>query len=66
MSRLTSGAVNPNATLLRKAAKQIREAGHCGWGNACEQAADEIESQSRRIAEIEKIIARDDTKASYK
>lgn len=27
---------------LRKAAEEIRAAGHAGWGNVCEDAAEEI------------------------
>ena len=33
-----------HAKWLRKAAQELRTAGHAGWGNTCEAAADAIES----------------------
>jgi hypothetical protein len=34
---------NPHAKWLREASKQIADAGHYGWGNTAEWAADEID-----------------------
>ncbi|MBB5543577.1 hypothetical protein [Paraburkholderia fungorum] len=41
------------ARSLLKQAEQIAEAGHAGWGNLDRDAADLIEQQATRIAELE-------------
>ena len=40
-------------TDLRRAATEIREAGHAGWGNAAEQGAGRIATLRARVAELD-------------
>ena len=49
---------NPNPEWLRKAAEQIRDAGHAGWGNTCEQAAENIEKLEAQLAELRDVSAK--------
>lgn len=44
--------MSEHVTRLRKAAEEIRREGHAGWGNTCEEAADEIE----RLLKIEEAV----------
>jgi hypothetical protein len=41
-----------HAKWLRKAAAEIRDENHAGWGNTCEQAADAIDAHIAQHAEI--------------
>lgn len=55
MSAMT---LKSHAKWLRKAAKEIRDKGHAGWGNTCEQAADAIDAHLARQSEgVSKAIA---------
>lgn len=49
---------NPHAKWLREVSKQIADAGHYGWGNTAEWAADEIDRLTRRNAELVKALER--------
>lgn len=48
--------MNAHEKWLRQAAEEIRREGHNGWGNTCEQAADEIASLQKRVIELEKAL----------
>jgi hypothetical protein len=43
-----------HAKWLRKAAAEIRDENHAGWGNTCEQAADAIDAHIAQHAETER------------
>lgn len=43
---------------LRKAADEIENEGHLGWGNTCRWAADEFDALASRLAEAERDAAR--------
>ncbi len=43
---------NPHAKWLREVSKQIADAGHYGWGNTAEWAADEIDRLTAEVAEL--------------
>lgn len=44
--------MNSHAKWLRQAATEIRAEGHNGWGNTCEQAAEEIDRLSTEGARL--------------
>lgn len=41
---------------LRKAADEIENEGHLGWGNTCRWAADEFDALRSRLAEAEALL----------
>jgi hypothetical protein len=44
--------MNAHEKWLRQAAEEIRREGHYGWGNTCEQAADEIKRLESELAKL--------------
>lgn len=44
--------MNSHAKWLRQAADEIRDEGHAGWGNTCEQGADEIERLTAEVTRL--------------
>lgn len=53
-------AENEVAALMRRTATEIREEGALGWGNACEQAADEIDRLQAALDEARELLNRAD------
>ena len=56
LARVAPAAAGEHAEVvasLRLAAKQIADAGHLGWGNACNDAADMLEADAREIEGME-------------